>query len=241
MDKQKRYFRVGPSVESCVTGIRDGITNQVETRFTKMQSSFVNKTEKNYFLDYCKFLWENRKKINIDEFPLIDSSKISKITYYKTKKSVKETDFISNLTDNSYNLFDFIVSEETHKLLLEFKLPIYNKIQVIIPEFSVQKEYFLLGFPEMSLENVDYGHSVILDSFSGKQLKFKSFEEYINRTYKFTKLYTIQLNVDYKYDIIRLQNTGIFFSDSLIDALKHHNITGLDYLSQTLFCSSKII
>ena len=86
MDKQKKYFRVGPSVESCVTGIRDGITNQVETRFTKMQSSFVNKTEKNYFLDYCKFLWENRKKINIDEFPLIDSSKISKITYYKNKE-----------------------------------------------------------------------------------------------------------------------------------------------------------
>lgn len=241
MDTQKKYFRVGSSVESCVTGIRDGVTSQVETRFTKMHSSFINNTEKNYFLDYCKFLWENRKKISIDEFPLIDSSKISKITYYKTKKSVKETDFMSNLTDKSFNLFDFIVSEEAHKLLMDFNLPIYNKLKVIIPEFSSQKEYLLLGFPELSLENVDYEYSIIIDSFSGKQLRFNSYEEYINRTYKFTKLNNIRLNTDYKYDIIRLQNTGIFFSDSLIDVLKRKNITGLDYLNQTLLSPSKII
>ena len=66
----------------------------------------------------------NRKN---DNFPLIDPSRISKITYYKTKKSVKETGFISSLTDNSFNLFDFIVSEETYKLLLDSNLPIYNK------------------------------------------------------------------------------------------------------------------
>ena len=125
-----------------------------------------------------------------DNFPLIDPSRISKITYYKTKKGVKETDFISSLTDNSFNLFDFIVSEETYKLLLESNLPIYNKIQAYIPEFSTQREYFLLGFPELSLENVDYAHSVILDSFSGVQLRINSYEEYANRTYKFTRCTT---------------------------------------------------
>lgn len=237
MDKHKKYFRVGPSVESCVTGIRDGITSQVETRFTKTHLSFVDKSEKDYFFDYCKYLWKNRKTVGIDNFPLIDSSRISKITYYKTKKRVTETDFMSNLTDNSFNLFDFIVSEETHKLLLDFNLPVYNKIQVCIPEFSVQKEYFLLGFPELSLEHVDYAHSVVVDSFSGKQLRFNSYEEYVNRTYKFTKLYNTRLNKDYKYDVLRLQNTGIFFSESLIEALKHYNVTGLDYLTQSIVLS----
>lgn len=231
MDKHKKYFRVRPSIESRVTGIRDGVTCQVETRFTKSQPSFIDKTEKAYFQDYCKYLWENRKN---DNFPLTDPSRISKITYYKTKKGVKETDFISSLTDNSFNLFDFIVSEETYKLLLEANLPIYNKIQAYIPEFSTQREYFLLGFPELSLENVDYAHSVILDSFSGIQLRFNSYEEYANRTYKFTKMHNIQLKADYKYDIIKLQNTGLFFSNSLIEVMRHHNITGLDYLTQSI-------
>ena len=165
---------------------------------------------------------------------LTDPSRISKITYYKTKKGVKETDFISSLTDNSFNLFDFIVSEETYKLLLESNLPIYNKIQAYIPEFSTQREYFLLGFPELSLENVDYAHSVILDSFSGDQLRINSYEEYANRTYKFTKMHNIQLKADYKYDIIKLQNTGLFFSNSLIEVMRLHNITGLDYLTQSI-------
>lgn len=49
MDRHKKYFRVRPSIESRVTGIRDGVTCQVETRFTKSQPSFIDKTEKAYF------------------------------------------------------------------------------------------------------------------------------------------------------------------------------------------------
>ena len=86
----------------------------------------------------------------------------------------------------------------------------------------------------MSLEHVDYAHSVVVDSFSGKQLKFNSNEEYVNRTYKFTRLCNIRLNKEYHHDVLRLQNTGIFFSALLIEALKQHGITGLDYLKQTI-------
>ena len=234
MCKNNIFFRVQPSVDGSVTGIKDGVTCQVETRFTKAQSSFVDKSEKDYFFDYSRYLWENRKTISIDNFPLIDSSRISKIMYYKMKKRVKETDFMSALTDNSFNMFDFIVSEEIYSLLLAFNLPAYNKVQVCITEFSNQKEYFLLGFPEMSLEHVDYAHSVVVDSFSGKQLKFNSNEEYVNRTYKFTRLCNIRLNKEYHQDVLRLQNTGIFFSALLIESLKQHGITGLDYLKQTI-------
>ena len=92
----------------------------------------------------------------------------------------------------------------------------------------------MLGFPELSLENVDYAHSVILDSFSGVQLRFNSYEEYANRTYKFTKMHNIRLKADYIYDVIKLQNTGLFFSNSLIEVMRHHNITGLDYLTQSI-------
>ena len=42
MDRHKKYFRVRPSIESRVTGIRDGVTCQVETRFTKSQPSFID-------------------------------------------------------------------------------------------------------------------------------------------------------------------------------------------------------
>ena len=234
MEENKRYFRVRPSIESSVTGVSDGVTNQVEIRLKKQQYSFANVEEKDYLMEYCRGLWEGKMFIGIQDFPIIDVSKLGQIVYYKTKKRVKETDFISNMTDNSFGMLDFIVSEKTKKVLEQFKLPLHSEIQVSIPEFSTTKNYYLLAFPCIPLEQIDYTKSIIIDSFSRERLKFNSFVEYKNRKQKFTEISHISLAEKYDFDILKVRAVGLFFSERLINYLKEAKMTGLDYLEQTL-------
>ncbi len=196
-----------PSIESSITGITDGVTNQVEIRLKKTQCSFVNAADRNYLMEYCRRLWEGRFNTSIQDFPIIDVSKIGEIVYYKTKKRVKETDFISNMTDNSFGMLDFIVSEETKNVLELFKLPLHSEIQVSIPEFSIAKNYYLLAFPCIPLEQIDYTKSIIIDSISRERLKYCSFEEYKNRENKFTEMHHIFLAKKYDFDILKV-STG---------------------------------
>ena len=60
------------------------------------------------------------------------------------------------MTDNSFGMLDFIVSEETKNVLGLFKLSLHSEIQVSIPEFSIAKNYYLLAFPCIPLEQIDY-------------------------------------------------------------------------------------
>lgn len=234
MEIYKRYFRVCPSIESSVTGITDGVTNQVEIRLKKSQCSFANTADKNYLMEYCRRLWEGRFNTSIQDFPIIDVSKIGQIVYYKTKKRVKETDFISNMTDNSFGMLDFIVSEETKNVLELFKLPLHSEIQVSIPEFSTAKNYYLLAFPCIPLKQIDYTKSIIIDSMSRERLIFNSFEEYKNRENKFTEMHHIFLAKKYDFDILKVPMVGLFFSERLINYLKEAKITGLNFMEQTL-------
>ena len=230
----KRYFRVCPSIESSITGITDGVTNQVEIRLKKTQCSFDNVAEKDYLIDYCRRLWEERLHNRIQDFPIIDVTKLGKIVYYKTKKRVKETDFISNMTDNSFGMLDFIVSETIKKALEQFKLPLHSEIPVSIPEFSTAKNYYLFAFPCIPLDQIDYTKSIIIDSFSRERLKYNSFVEYKNREQKFTEMRHISLAKKYDFDILKVPTVGLFFSERLINYLKETKTTGLDYLEQTL-------
>ena len=234
MEIYKRYFRVCPSIESSVTGITDGVTNQVEIRLKKTQCSFANTADKNYLMEYCRHLWEGRFNTGIQDFPIIDVSKLEQIVYYKTKKRVKETDFISNMTDNSFGMLDFIVSKETKNVIEQFKLPLHSEIQVSIPEFSTVKNYYLLAFPCIPLEQIDYTKSVIIDSISRERLTFNSFEEYKNRENKFTEMRHIFLTENYNFDVLKVPTVGLFFSERLINYLKEAKITGLDFFEQTL-------
>ena len=213
-----------PSIESSITGITDGVTNQVEIRLKKTQYSFVNTADRNYLMEYCRRLWEGRFNTSIQDFPIIDVSKIGQIVYYKTKKRVKETDFISNMTDNSFGMLDFIVSEETKNVLGLFKLSLHSEIQVSIPEFSIAKNYYLLA----------YTKSIIIDSISRERLKYCSFEEYKNRENKFTEMHHIFLAKKYDFDILKVSTVGLFFSERLINYLKEAKITGLNFMEQTL-------
>lgn len=234
MEANKRYFSVRPSIESTVTGITDGVTNQVEIRLKKEQYSFANVADKDYLMAYCRALWERSRHIGLQDFPIIDVSKLRQIVYYKTKKRVKETDFISNMTDNSFGMLDFIVSETIKKALEQFKLPLHSEIPVSIPEFSTAKNYYLLAFPCIPLDQIDYTKSTIIDSFSRERLKYNSFVEYKNREQKFTEMRHISLAKKYDFDILKVPTVGLFFSERLINYLKETKTTGLDYLEQTL-------
>lgn len=234
MEANKRYFSVRPSIESTVTGITDGVTNQVEIRLKKEQYSFANVAEEDYLMAYCRALWERSRHIGLQDFPIIDVSKLRQIVYYKTKKRVKETDFISNMTDNSFGMLDFIVSETIKKALEQFKLPLHSEIPVSIPEFSTAKNYYLLAFPCIPLDQIDYTKSIIIDSFSRERLKYNSFVEYKNREQKFAEMRHISLAKKYDFDVLKVPTVGLFFSERLINYLKETKTTGLDYLEQTL-------
>lgn len=183
---------------------------------------------------YCRALWERSRHIGLQDFPIIDVSKLRQIVYYKTKKRVKETDFISNMTDNSFGMLDFIISETIKKALEQFKLPLHSEIPVSIPEFSTAKNYYLLAFPCIPLDQIDYTKSIIIDSFSRERLKYNSFVEYKNREQKFTEMRHISLTKKYDFDILKVPTVGLFFSERLINYLKETKTTGLDYLEQTL-------
>ena len=209
MEANKRYFSVRPSIESTVTGITDGVTNQVEIRLKKEQYSFVNVADKDYLMAYCRALWERSRHIGLQDFPIIDVSKLRQIVYYKTKKRVKETDFISNMTDNSFGMLDFIVSETIKKALEQFKLPLHSEIPVSIPEFSTAKNYYLLAFPCIPLDQIDYTKSIIIDSFSRERLKYNSFVEYKNREQKFTEMRHISLTKKIRFRHIESTYSGL--------------------------------
>lgn len=138
------------------------------------------------------------------------------------------------MTDNSFGMLDFIVSEKTKKVLEQFKLPLHSEIQVSIPEFSTTKNYYLLAFPCIPLEQIDYTKSIIIDSFSRERLKFNSFVEYKNREQKFTEISHVSLVEKYDFDILKVRAVGLFFSERLINYMKKAKMTGLDYLEQTL-------
>ena len=158
---------------------------------------------------YCRALWERSRHIGLQDFPIIDVSKLRQIVYYKTKKWVKETDFISNMTDNSFGMLDFIVSETIKKALEQFKLPLHSEIPVSIPEFSTAKNYYLLAFPCIPLDQIDYTKSIIIDSFSRERLKYNSFVEYKNREQKFTEMRHISLTKKIRFRHIESTHSGL--------------------------------
>jgi hypothetical protein len=166
MGNFEKYYNIKRSCEPSVIGLNDA-SAQVEILNKKIKHSFVNENEWQYFKD---FTGSNRKDISrasIDNFIVIDNSKIQYMNLIKTKKRVKEIDIMYYMP--RYTGFDIIFSKNLLDIIEKYRLSNYNKIKVKIEGFDT--EYYIIGLPLIDFQIIDFPKSLFSASFR-EELQF---------------------------------------------------------------------
>lgn len=219
-----KYLNVTCSTVSTVTGVNNGDA-QVETLNKKNEYSFANKNEEEYFTEFCREIWKKSKGIFINNFIAINNYKISSITYFPTKKRVKEIDVLTHCTQSAFNIFDFLISDKALKIIFEFNLSHFNSIPAQVKGFVTQ--YYLIGFPIIPYSEFNFKDSVFRNDITGDKISFQDYDEFKNYNTICISPQKIILKQQYKYDILRTP-VGLFFSEPLINKIKENHIIGLE-------------
>lgn len=199
--KVMKYIRVKVSRDSKVTGSRSGGA-AVEI---KERESYKN-NDKKYYNDFFKLNRQNRNRTYLNSFEILDTTNVNKITYFPTEKNIKEIDVISY---QPYEIgYLMIINVKVLNIFNQFNLPEYNNLPVKIKNF--QENYFLIGLPFIQKAEVDLFKSIFYDLELKQEVKFKSYEKYMEVNLDICAK-EIFLRNAYDYDIINLQSEGLFF------------------------------
>jgi hypothetical protein len=216
-----KYYQIHRSYEPAIIGLNDA-SAQVEILNKNKKHSFVNENERQYFNNYSK---ENHKNINraaMDSFAAIDTSKISFINFFKTKKRVKEVDIMHYMPRETG--FDIVFSKKLVSIIEKYKLSDYNKIKAKVENFET--EYYLIGFPLINILEIDFKKSTFCDYFTSESIIINDYEEYKNKPTSIEAL-NIVLKKYFEYDILKI-NFGIYFSEKLIDEIRKFELKAFE-------------
>lgn len=216
-----KYYKISISCEPSIIGINDAGA-QVEILTKPEKHSFINENERQY---YNNFVEENKKELSrayIDNFALIEPSKIQMIHASKTRKKVKEVDIMN------YRIyvrgFDFVISQRFLDAIEKHKLSDFNKIKVVVEGFDTV--YYLVGFPIVSPQRFDFVKSVFYDAFSNKKKVFKNYEAYDNYD-GFLDPKKVVLNGVFECHILSIPD-GVFFSEKLVNEIEKMDLKAFE-------------
>ncbi len=149
-----KYKKVSVSFDPEITGNSKG-GYSVEI---KDKTSFNNQIEKEYFYDFFENNDENYNRVFIDSFKEIDTSKLTRITFYPKTKKIKEIDLMI-FCPHKLGL-NFIMSKKMFDIMVSFNLPLMHKIPVQVNSFNT--EYLLVGFTMIPQDKIDLRESLFL-------------------------------------------------------------------------------
>lgn len=207
------FKKVNVESDPKIIGVKNGVY-QVEL---KEKRSFVTKDEQKY---YDNFFDSGTNRMLLESFKKIDDKKLSLVIYFPLKNA-RETDFVG-YAPYEFGI-NFLVSERCLRLLENFKLPDYNKVKVSIEGFS--NNYYGIGFPMLSNNLVDYANSLFVNLMTKEKLEINNGEDYKNQKYVDDKKIAVKNKID--FDVVGVQGFGLYFSETLIEAIKSNELTGL--------------
>lgn len=160
----KNYFFLDTSIDSKITGIKDGMSQVV---FSENFSINWHSLEQFMFLNEGQ-QWMDLTELNINSF---ESELV-----FQIKKGAKLTD----LLDFSPFIYGaFLVSAKLKNILEKFSLEASIFKQVFICEKDGSKldaEYFLMQLPLTSLENLDWKNSFFYKQIQGATVGFQNYD-----------------------------------------------------------------
>jgi hypothetical protein len=219
-----KYLKITPETDTKITGSPNGVYS-VEIK----KNSFASDAERKYFEEFQKAKEKQPSTIYYPDFLTIDSNKISEITYFPSFKRAKEIDVIQYCPNQLG--FQLMLSEKLYNMISVCRLPKHNAIRCRIDTFS--QCYFLLGFPIISSEAIDFEKSFFLDQINHKIMQFPDHIAYNEANYiGFVK--EIHLKTNLPYDLINIKG-GLFLVESIYTEIQNHKFIGLNALNSFLF------
>ena len=237
MGKVKKYYQVTRSSDPSITGlIAHYAMPQVEILPPPNTYSYISESAGNYINDLINKTGIDEISVYMDSFTIIELPKVSILNAVKTNERVKEVDFM--LPKNHIKDFNYIFSEELMDVIEKYRLPEYNKIKVQIEGFRT--EYYLIGFPMISPERLDFKKSVFVDcSRKNRKKVFKTYGEYENYDSYLEGLLVykkIVLSDKVESDVLELPG-AIYFSEDLANEIENANFRAIEiHKENTLEC-----
>jgi hypothetical protein len=216
-----KYYKIHRSYEPSIIGLNDA-SAQVEIINKKTKHSFENEDERLYFNNFINKNRKDTNRVTMNSFAVVDTSKISFINAHKTKKRIKEVDIMYYMPREAG--FDIVFSKKILEFIEKYKLSDYNKVNLKIEGFNT--EYYLIGFPLIKIEEIDFKKSLFYDSFAKKEFVFNNYEDYENHT-GFVEAKNIILQQKFEYDVLKVP-FGIFFSEKLVSDIEKIDLKALE-------------
>lgn len=209
-----KYLKVSRDFDPKVIGVNNDFA-QAETIY-KGEKISLDPEKRKYLETFCKDHFSKRKGIYVDDF---ENIKLDSIDLFKTKKRAKETDVLEALVDNSHRLLGYAYSVKALNIIEKYRLPPHHKIKANILDFKT--EYFLIGFAEVPLTEIDYQKSSFC-SMSFETVRYQNYEEYRGSMSSFNEIFLLK---DYPYDVIHL-GCDLFFLEKIVEEFDKEKLTG---------------
>lgn len=210
-----QYITVGREYEPKITG-----TNQIASLELK-KTSFSSKDDEKIFSKHL----DNSNKASIESFEPFDPSLLQgEITLYPAGKRVKKLDFMA--ISPYFSGLWIAVSKKALDIIQKYKLPEYTLIPVNVETYN--ESYYLIGFPVIKTEYVDFSKSDFFDTKNRSIVTFSDFKEYRENIIG-VKERNILLPIEYDYDVLNIVcAVEICFSEKLVKDLLDNGCTGLE-------------
>lgn len=209
-----QYITVSREFEPKITG-----TNRISSLEFK-KNSFVNKDDEKLLFSHL----DDSDKIHIENYQPFDPKNLQgEITLYPVGKRVKKLDFMT-VGPHLWGIW-IAVSKKALTIIQKYKLPEYTLIPVNIETYD--EPYYLIGFPIIKTEYVDFLKSDFFHFKSRSIVKFADFKEYRENIVG-VKAHDILLPIEYNYDVLKVVCCqDICLSERLVNDLQENNCTGL--------------
>ncbi|MBF0751760.1 MULTISPECIES: hypothetical protein [unclassified Pasteurella] len=214
-----QFITVKSSYDRETTGVSSGYQLEIKKK------SFENSRDEKFFNDFFKKNSKEFQRNVLNSFMQFNQEElIGSITLFPTSKKLKRIDFF-RVCPNLMGIW-VVVSQKVMNIFSKYNLPSINKIEIKIEGFS--EKYYLIGFPIVSIECIDYELSKFMNIQSGKIIIYKTYENYKNREDPFD-IYPKEIHLleNYKYDVLNL--AGIYeisINSKILQDLKKENCIG---------------
>ncbi len=227
----KTYRDVAIEYRPEITGLAGPIFGVV----LKGRKSFASLEEKQHYVTYIQANTQHPQRLLESDFTPIDTQKVTEIRFFPPTKGIQPIDIIPF---NTYQAgFDFLISEKALNVLKQHRIPHINHLSATI--HSLQAKYAMVGFPLVPNERIDFGKSTFFDPERRRTITYKDHQEYAQSitAYYPSTLYVLGVG---NYDIIHLENQGLYFSDNFFQAMEASGIIGISKGPSVLYNTMRV-
>lgn len=228
-----QFITIQSAYEKEITGVSSGYQLEIKKK------SFENPSDEKIFNDFFKKNSKEFQRNVLDYFIQFNPKELTgSITLFPTGKRLKKIDFF-RICPNLMGVWA-VISQKVMDIFSKYSLPPINKIEIKIEGFP--DRYYLIGFPIMPIECIDYNSSKFINTQqSGKVIVYNNFENYKNRENPFDIFpKEIYLLKNYKYDVLNLAGVyEISINPKILEDLRKENCLGFNEIapSRTLIIS----